>query len=336
MVAERLRHVHKPVLLLANKVDDPGLISLKSEFFKLGFGEPLPFSAKQGLGWKELLGEISAIIPLEAEALEQPLMRLAAVGRRNAGKSTLINTLVKEDRMIVSEVPGTTRDSVDVRFELNGKVFVAVDTAGVRRQRQVEGSVEFYGLARAKRSVRNANVVLFMLDATTEVSQVDKKLCAYVAEEFKPCIIVINKWDLAGDTDTREFVKYIRDRLPGLAYAPISFISAKNAENVVGTIELAEDLYRQSITRVGTAELNKVLGEALEVRPSRRKRGRSAKLLYVTQVTVSPPTFVLFVNDASLFDAAYERYLANRLRNKFPFTEIPLRFFYRERKGQRT
>lgn len=336
MVAERLRHVHKPVLLLANKVDDPGLISLKSEFFKLGFGEPLPFSAKQGLGRKELLGEIGAIIPLEAEALEQPLMRLAAVGRRNAGKSTLINTLVKEDRMIVSEVPGTTRDSVDVRFELNGKVFVAVDTAGVRRQRQVEGSVEFYGLARAKRSVRNANVVLFMLDATTEVSQVDKKLCAYVAEEFKPCIIVINKWDLAGDTDTGEFVKYVRDRLPGLAYAPISFISAKNAENVVGTIELAEDLYRQSITRVGTAELNKVLGEALEVRPSRRKHGRSAKLLYVTQVTVSPPTFVLFVNDAFLFDAAYERYLSNRLRNKFPFTEIPLRFFYRERERQRT
>ncbi len=331
-VAERLRHVHKPILLVANKVDDPGLISLKGEFFKLGFGEPLPFSAKQGLGRTELLGEIAALVPFGAEAPEQPQMRLAVVGRRNTGKSTLINTLAQEERMIVSEIPGTTRDSVDVRFELNGKVFVAIDTAGVRKQRRVEGTVEFYGLVRAKSSVRRANVVLFLLDATTEISQVDKKLCAYVVEQFRPCIIVVNKWDLAGDTGTAEFAKYVRDRLPGLSYAPISFISAENAENVADTVGLAGELYRQTSTRVGTSELNKILGGALEERPSRRKRGRGGKLFFATQVTVAPPTFVLFVNDPSLFDASYERYIANRLRKEFPFAEVPLRFFFRERR----
>ncbi len=333
-VAEKLRHVHKPVLLVANKVDDPGLISLKSEFFRLGFGEPLAFSAKQGLGRSELLGEILALVPYVAAVPEQPQMRLAVVGRRNAGKSTLTNTLAQEERMIVSEIPGTTRDSVDVRFELNGKVFVAIDTAGMRKQRQVEGTIEFYGLARAKRAVKRANVVLFMVDATTEISQVDKKLGAYIAEEFMPCIIVANKWDLAGDTDTKEFAKYVRYKLPGLSYAPISFVSASNAENVVETVELATELFRQASTRVGTSEVNKVLGEAISERPSRRKRRRVAKVFFATQVTVAPPTFVLFVNDPALFDDAYVRYLANRLRTRFPFSEVPLRFFFRERRRQ--
>ncbi|MFQ5862957.1 MAG: ribosome biogenesis GTPase Der [Candidatus Brocadiales bacterium] len=332
VVAERLRHVHKPVLLVANKVDDPGLVSLKAEFFKLGFGEPLAFSALQGLGRVELLEEITALVPFEAAVPGEPQMRLAVVGRRNVGKSTLINTLAREERMIVSEIPGTTRDSVDVRFELDGKVFVAIDTAGVRKKRQVEGSVEFYGLARAKRSVRRANVVLFLLDATDEVSQVDKRLGAYIAEQFRPCIIVVNKWDLAGDTDTEEFVRYVRYMLPGLSYAPISFISAKNADNVVDTVGLAEELYRQTSTRVGTSELNKVVGDVFAERSPKRKWGREAKVYFATQVTVAPPTFVLFVNYPSLFDASYERYLANRLREKFPFSEVPLKFFFRERR----
>lgn len=332
VVAERLRHVHKPVLLVANKVDDPNLVPLKNEFFKLGFGEPLAFSAKEGHGRTELLGEIAALVPLTATVPGRPLMKLAVVGRRNVGKSTLINTLAQEERMIVSEIPGTTRDSVDVRFELGGKVFMAIDTAGARKQRRVEGTVEFYGLARAKESVRRANVVLFLLDATTEVSQVDKKLGAYIAEQFRPCIIVVNKWDLAGDTDTEAFVKYVRDKLPGLSYAPVSFISAKNAENVADTVKLAEELYRQTCTRVGTSELNKVLGNALAERSSKVRHGRTARMFFATQVTVSPPTFVLFVNDPSLFDASYQRYIANRLREKFPFSEVPLRFFFRERR----
>ncbi|MFQ5957422.1 MAG: ribosome biogenesis GTPase Der [Candidatus Brocadiales bacterium] len=332
VAAERLRHVNKPVLLVANKVDDPSLITLKAEFFKLGFGEPLAFSAQQGFGRAELLEEIVALVPFGTTALEEPQMQLAVVGRRNVGKSTLINTLAQEERMIVSEIPGTTRDSVDVRFELNGKVFVAIDTAGVRKKRQVEGSVEFYGLSRAKSSVRRASVVLFLLDATEEISQVDKRLGAYIAEQFRPCIIVVNKWDLAVDTDTEEFVRYVRYCLPGLSYAPVSFISARNAENVVDTVGLAEELYRQAGTRVSTSELNKVIGDAVAERPTKRKRGRAAKIFFATQVTVAPPTFVLFVNQPSFFDASYERYLANRLRDKFSFSEVPLRFFFRERR----
>lgn len=332
VVAERLRHVNKPVLLVANKVDDPSLVPLRAEFFKLGFGEPLAFSAHHGHGRRELLEEIVALIPSGAAVPREPLMKLAVVGRRNVGKSTLINTLAREERMIVSEIPGTTRDSVDVRFELNGRVFVAIDTAGVRKRRQVEGSVEFYGLARARRSVRRADVVLFMLDATAEISQVDKKLGAYIAEQFKPCIIVVNKWDLAGETETEKFAEYVRYWLPGLSYAPISFISARDAANVVDTIGLAEELHRQAGIRVGTSELNRVIRDALTERPPKRQRGRLAKIFFATQVTVAPPTFVLFVNHPALFDAAYERYLANRLREKFPFSEVPLRFFFRERR----
>lgn len=331
-VSEKLRHVHKPVLLVANKIDDPSLEYLKADFFSLGFGEALSFSALSGLGRTALLEEITALLPETAETPREPFMRLAVMGRRNVGKSTLINTLAREERMIVSEIPGTTRDSVDVRFELKGKSFVAIDTAGVRKKKQAEGSVEFYGLARAMKSVRRADVVLFLLDAAQEVSQVDKKLGAYIAEQFKPCIIVINKWDLAKGVVTEEFSGYVRSKLPGLAYAPLSFISAKRGDNVLATVELAEELFQQANTRVSTSELNKILQEALARRPAMRAGGKEGRVYFGTQVSVAPPTFVFFVNYPNLFDANYERFLSNRFRDHFPFSEVPIRFFFRMRK----
>lgn len=333
MVTEKLRRLGKKIVLIANKVDTPKFESQALEFKKLGFGEPFPMSAVEGYGRSELLDRIISLLPLPSpEAVfPEPIMKLAIVGKRNAGKSTLINTLSKEQRVIVSEVPGTTRDSVDVRFEIEGKQFLAIDTAGLRKKRQVKDSIEFYSMARAERAIRRADVVLFLIDATLKVSEVDKKLGDYIISECKPCIIVINKWDLSQGLETEKFNTYIYRCLPGLSFAPVSFISAKNNEHVVEMISLALDLYEQANTRITTSELNQALEEALTLHRPTRKKTKSPKIYYATQVSVAPPTFVLFVNDPKLFDSDYERYLSNQLRNKLPFSEIPLKFHFRAR-----
>ncbi len=334
MVAEKLRRLNKQTILVANKVDTPKFEFQTSVFNKLGFGEPLPVSATERFGRTELLDRITTLLPdlhLTEVDTAGPMMKLAIVGKRNAGKSTLINTLAGQQRVIVSEVPGTTRDSVDVRFEMDGKQFLAIDTAGVRKKKQVEGSIEFYSMARAERSIRRADVALFLIDSTLKVSEVDKKLGDFIVSECKPCIIVINKSDLVRDVETQKYNKYIYDCLPGLSFAPISFISAKNNEHIVDMIHLALDLYKQANTRVSTSDLNKALEEALTLHRPTRKKTKSPKIYYTTQVSVSPPTFILFVNDPKLFDSDYERYLANQLRNKLPFPEIPLKFHFRAR-----
>ncbi len=333
MVTERLRRLGKKIILVANKVDTPRFELQAADFHKLGFGEPLLVSAIEGFGRSELLDRIVSLLPAPhpETVFAEPVVKLAIVGKRNAGKSTLINTLARERRVIVSEVPGTTRDSVDVRFEMDGKQFLAIDTAGVRKKRQVKDSIEFYSMARAERSIRRADVVLFLIDATQKVSEVDKKLGDYVISEYKPCIIVLNKWDLAQGVETEKFNHYISHCLPGLSFAPISFISAKNNDHVVDMVHLALELYTQVNTRVTTSELNQALEEALALhRPTRRKT-KSPKIYYATQVDVSPPTFVLFVNDPRLFDSDYERYLSNQLRSKLPFSEVPLKFHFRAR-----
>ncbi|MGQ3683899.1 MAG: ribosome biogenesis GTPase Der [Candidatus Loosdrechtia sp.] len=333
MVAERLRRLNKKTILVANKVDTPKLEYLIAELNKLGFGEPVPISALEGYGRTELLDKIVSFLPVPSQepVIAEPAIKLAVVGKRNAGKSTLINTLAREDRVIVSEVPGTTRDAVDVQFELDGKKFLAIDTAGVRKKRQVRDSIEFYSMARAERSIRRADVVLFLIDAMIKISEVDKKLVDYIKSEYKPCIIVVNKWDLVYGIETGRFNTYISQILPGISFAPIAFISAKNNEHVIDMIKLAEELYKQAHTRIATSELNQAIEEALTLhRPTRRKY-KTPKIYYATQVDVAPPTFVLFVNDSKLFDKDYERYLSNQLRRKLPFPEIPLKFHFRTR-----
>lgn len=332
-IAEKLRRLNKKTILVSNKVDTPKLEYLIAEFNRLGFGEPVPISALEGYGRSELLDKIVSLLPVPSEepALAESGIKLAVVGKRNAGKSTLINTLAKEQRVIVSEVPGTTRDSIDVRFEIDGKQFLAIDTAGLRKKRQVKDSIEFYSMARAERSIRRADVVLFLIDATLKISEVDKKLASYVQSEYKPCIIVINKWDLAQGIETERFDNYISRSMPGISFAPIAFISAKNNEHVIEMIQLAEELYNQAHTRVTTSELNQVMEEALSLHRPTRKKYKTPKIYYATQVNVAPPTFVLFVNDSTLFDTDYERYLSNQLRSKLPFPEIPLKFHFRTR-----
>ncbi|HHT9129165.1 MAG TPA: ribosome biogenesis GTPase Der [Candidatus Wujingus californicus] len=335
MVTEKLRRLKKRIIPIANKVDVPKLEHEVAVFIKLGFGEPLPVSANEGYGRTELLDRIVSLLPenhtKDTDSTE-PIMKLAIVGKRNAGKSTLINTLAGEQRVIVSEVPGTTRDSVDVRFEIDGKPFLAIDTAGARKKRQVKDSIEFYSMARAARSIRRADVVLFLIDATLKISEVDKKLGDYIISEYKPCIIVINKCDLIKGVEAEKYNEYIYKSLPGLSFAPISFISARNNEHVIEMIHLSLELYEQANTRITTSELNQAIEEAITLRRPTRSKSKSPRIYYATQVSVSPPTFVLFVNNPKLFDSDYERYLTNQLRSKLPFSEIPMKFHFRHRK----
>ncbi|MEE9259960.1 MAG: ribosome biogenesis GTPase Der [Candidatus Scalindua sediminis] len=333
-VTERLRKIKKPLLLVVNKCDTPKFELQAGEFYKLGLGEPLPISALERHGRSNLLDKIVAALPeiSEKQKTLKPLMKIAIVGKRNAGKSTLINTLANEERVIVSEIAGTTRDSVDVRFEIEGKPFVAIDTAGIRKKKQIQGSIEFYGMSRVERSIRRADVVLLLIDAPRKISQVDKKIGDFIKTQFKPCILVINKWDLAEGAEVDQFTDYIQSRLPGLYFAPLSFISALNGENVIETVELAQEIFQQAHTRVSTSELNKVLEHAFALHHPRKRKNKIAKMYYATQVSVCPPTFVLFVNHKSLFNADYERYLSNQLRKDLPFHEIPLRFYFRPKK----
>lgn len=331
-VAERLRKIKKPLLLVVNKCDAEKFDLQVAEFFKLGLGEPIPVSALQKYGRVELLDKIVSTLP-QVEIIKpvrkNMLMKIAIVGKRNAGKSTLINTLAKEERVIVSEIPGTTRDSVDVRFEIDGKEFIAIDTAGVRKKKHIQDSIEFYGMARVERSIRRADVVILLIDAPRKISQVDKKISDYIKTQYKPCLLVVSKWDLAEGVTTEDFNKYVQSRLPGLSFAPLSFISSFRGENIIETIRLAQEMFQQANTRVSTSELNTVLEHAFtRHRPTKRKT-KVSKVYYATQVSVCPPTFILFVNDKRLFNADYERYLSNQLRDNLPFSEIPLKFYFR-------
>ena len=258
-------------------------------------------------------------------------MKLAVVGRRNAGKSTLINQLAREERMIVSEIPGTTRDSVDVIFEKGGETFVAIDTAGVRKRSKIADAIEFFSEARSKKTIRRADVVLLLFDVTTRLSSIEKNLARYIIDHHKPVVIAANKWDLVEDRSPEDFRKYLDQELAGLAFAPITFLSAKDGTNVDATLALARELYDQANLRVPTGELNRVLERALAAR-SPSSKGYRVRLRYATQAEVAPPTFVLFVNDKRLIGKDYLRYLQNRIREELPFQEVPVRIVLRDQK----
>ncbi len=331
-VGRRLRYVTKPVLLIANKCDDAAMAPLANDFYKLGRGKALAVSAEQKRGRDILLRAILDKLP-PADAAERPQdvsLKLAIVGRRNVGKSTFINSLTTAERMIVSEIAGTTRDSVDVRFERDGKSFVAIDTAGVRKKKSVSSNLEFYSLARAERSIRRADVVLMFLDPRVRVSQVDKKLTEYILDQYTPAIFVVNKWDLMKESmPTEKFANYLRTVFPMLDYVPIAFVTAKSGKNVHKLLNFAQHLHKQAGARVGTGELNKVIREALDAQPPPMRQNRRPKVYYATQVATNPPTIVLFTNGPQLFDNTYERYLLKHLRDRLPFGEVPIKLFIR-------
>jgi len=332
-LAQLLRREEKSVILVANKVDNEKLLMSASEFLTLGFDEMVCISALRGDGINDLLEAVARHLASAQAAPPDPVMKLALVGPRNAGKSTFINSLAGEDRVIVSEIPGTTRDAVDVRFELGGESFLAIDTAGIRKKSKIRDSIEFYGLARAERSIRRADVILLVIDATEKVGQVTKKLAGYIVEHYKPCVIVVNKWDLAvGKADIDQYGEYLGKTLPGLSICPISLVCATDAVNVTDTVKVAWNLFKQSIIRVPTAKLNAAIEEIRKLRPPRASRAkRHPKVYYATQVDVRPPTIVVFVNDKEAFSGEYQRYVVNRLHEMLPFSEIPIRLIVRQR-----
>jgi GTP-binding protein len=259
-------------------------------------------------------------------------MKLAIVGQRNAGKSTLINQLAGEDRMIVSEIPGTTRDAVDVMFERDGRKFVAIDTAGVKRKRAISDAIEFYADARSYKQIRRADVVVLMFDLSKELSVIDKQLARYAIDHYKPLILAGNKWDLVSEAERDEFRTYVRAELLGLDFAPLVFLTATTGQGLSPLIRQAIELFDQSRMRVPTGELNRILKDATTAR-SPSSDGHRIKILYATQAEAAPPTFIVFVNDKKLIGKDYVRYLTNRLRQDLPFKEVPLHIVLRDRDG---
>ena len=332
-IAELLRKNNLSAICVANKADSARYFPAAGEFIKLGFGEPICVSATNNLN-KAVLVEriISDLEHLPAETPQKEVMKLAIVGKRNAGKSAFVNAIVGQERVIVSEVPGTTRDAVDVRFEKDGRQFVAIDTAGIRKKSKISGSIEFYSYVRATRSIKRADVVLFLIDATLKVSQVDKKLARFIVEQFKPCILVMNKWDLAKDfADTDDYAEYLSRVLPGLGYAPIAFTTATEAKNVQSVLDLAAELFKQAMAKIPTPLLNKAI-EQITTQKVGGSKGGIPKIYYATQVATGPVTLLLFVNRPKLFDDNFQRFAVNKLRELLGIEEVPIRLLLRARR----
>ena len=335
-VAKRLRYVDKPVICVANKTDNESVSPQADEFYKLGRGKLTRVSVKQNRGRRELVRLIVERLPSEdelaAEDIEEPAMKAAIVGRRNVGKSTFVNTLAEAKRMIVSEVPGTTRDSVDVKFDLDGKRFVAIDTPGLRRHKSVKTDIDFYGTHRAKRSIRRSDVVLLFFDAAQRISKVDKQLCEYIASEYKPCVFVVNKWDqYAGTMPSEKWVHYLRDTFRTMPYVPIAFITGQTGKNVKALLNHAQMLFKQARQRTSTGDLNRVVRAALEYNPPPMIHHRRPKVFYATQVGIQPPTIVLFCNQPGWFTDPYRRFLLGWLRDHLEFAEVPIKLYLRQR-----
>ncbi|MGD9126016.1 MAG: ribosome biogenesis GTPase Der [Planctomycetia bacterium] len=334
-VARRLRYATAPIICVANKTDHEGVETQAGNFYRFGH-LVIQVSAEQNRGKQQLIDAILERLPPAEEGdddlIHEPEMKVALVGRRNTGKSTFINTLTQTDRMIVSEVPGTTRDSVDVRFELDSKAFVAIDTPGLRRGKSVKTNVDYFGTHRAYRSIRRADVTLLFFDASQRISKVDKQLCDYISKEYKPCIFVVNKWDLLADSmPTERWVTYLRDTFRTMWHVPIAFITGETGRNVKKLINHAQMLFKQARSRVSTSELNQLMKAALEHNPPPLVYHRRPKIYYATQVASQPPTIVMFCNNPKWLSNTYKRYLLGVFRDQLEFGEVPIKLYLRRR-----
>ncbi|MEI7701116.1 MAG: ribosome biogenesis GTPase Der [Planctomycetia bacterium] len=340
-VARRLRKVSRPVLLVVNKCDSNSLDAEAASFLQLVSAPYVTTSVKANRGRHDLIDEIVSMLPSQDEMevqegdkiLAPSDLRIAVVGRRNVGKSTFINQLAQCERVIVSEIPGTTRDSIDIRFEMDGRSLVAIDTPGVRKRKSLENDIEFYGLVRAQRSIRRADLVLMFFDATQTISRVDKQLVEEISEHFKPCIFVINKWDRAIEAGmtTERWVKYLLNSFESMRHVPIAIITAKDGRNIRKLVNLAQSVFKQANLRMTTGRLNKALRIAIERNSPPMRKNRRPKIYFASQIAGSPPTIVLKCNDSSLLDESWKRYLLGFLRESTPFREVPIRLVLRSR-----
>jgi len=337
-IAALLRRGDKPVIVAANKADNLTREMVAHEFHALGLGEPLTVSAIRGLSTGDLLDRIVASLPeLPEEADEPEVLHIAIVGRPNVGKSSLVNRLIGQERLIVSEVPGTTRDAVDTRLRYHDQDIVLIDTAGIRRRGRVEQGIEKYSVMRALKAIGRADVVMLVIDASAGVTDQDAHVAGYILEQFKSAILVVNKWDLL-EKDSGTMAQYeatLRRELRFMSYVPVAYVSALTGQRVGTLLPLALRIQEQRNVRVSTAELNEIIRQATARHSPPTKWGTKLRIYYGTQVSHTPPTFVLFVNDARLVHFSYQRYLENQIRYRFKFEGTPIRLIFRDHTEQR-
>ncbi|CAN5453098.1 ribosome biogenesis GTPase Der [soil metagenome] len=356
-VANLLRRSKKPIIVAVNKIDEPKEQPNAMEFYGLGLGDPHTLSAMRGSGGVgDLLDKVISHFPPETrkvidlnsipydgtdfvEEEEQGPISLAIVGRPNVGKSSLVNVLVGKNRSIVSNVPGTTRDAIDSQIKFQGKEYVLVDTAGIRRKSRVDYGIEAFAVVRSLRALERADVVILILDATQEISDQDQKIAGKIDEAGRSCVIVVNKWDLIDDKSSRlmkEFVENVRTELRSIAFSEVIFTSAINKQRVTKIIEAADRAHAMTKKRIGTGLLNQIVNESVAlVPPPSSKRGKRLKVYYTTQVSTAPPTFILFGNDDKLMTKNYESYIERKLREAFGFEGTPIRIVTRAKKDNR-
>jgi len=332
MVADLLRRSDKPIILAANKIED---FRKKDyfDFYRLGLGEPIPISAMHGMNTDELMDAMLAKFPLEVDVEEdQDAIKIAIVGRPNVGKSSLVNAFLGEARVIVSDIPGTTRDAIDTPFEFQGRKYLLIDTAGMRKRSKIKEATERYSVIRALKSVERADVVLIMLDAQEGVLEQDKKIAGYVHEQGKANIIVVNKWDLVKKNQytMNQYDKSIRDEFKFLAYSPIMYVSALTRQRIFKVLDLVDFVAEQHNRRINTSDLNQVVNEAQMLNPLPGGGGKKVKIKYAAQVKTAPPTFAFFSNHPDLVHFSYLRYLENTLRTNFGFEGSPIRLLVRQ------
>ncbi len=333
-VAKMLYRSKKPVVLAVNKVDNPEMRSQIYDFYALGFGEPFPISGTHGLGLGDLLDEVVKHFPKQdVEDYEEDVIKFSLIGRPNVGKSSLVNAILGEERVIVSEVAGTTRDAIDTFYTADGQDYVIIDTAGMRKKGKVYESVEKYSVLRALRAIERSDVVLVVLNGEEGIIEQDKKIAGYAHEAGKAVVIVVNKWDAVekDEKTMKKFEKNIRDHFLFLDYAPIVFLSAKTKQRLHTLFPMIQLASENHTMRVETSVLNDVIMDAVAMNPTPTHQGKRLKIFYTTQVSVKPPTFVVFVNDPELLHFSYERFLENRIREAFGFIGTPIKIFARQR-----
>lgn len=337
-VADILRRSKKPVIIAANKLESSNLQKNLYEFYELALGEVFATSALHGYGTGDLLDAIiEAIPPADPDDEEDDSIKIAVIGRPNTGKSTLVNKLIGEERVIASPIAGTTRDAIDTKITWEGEEFTLIDTAGIRRRGKIEPGVEKYSVIRAMRALERADVALLLLDAEEGITAQDTHIAGMIAEETTGVIVLVNKWD-AVDKDSftiYEYEKEIHRELNFIPYAPMLFISAQTGQRVNKIFQMALEIYETAHERIPTSELNKFMREVTAAHPPPSKGGKRVKFFYATQASVAPPTFVFFVNQPDWVNFSYKRYLENRLREVWPFAGVPIRMFFRARSEDR-
>lgn len=334
-VAKILYRSNKPIVLAINKVDNPEMRDQIYDFYSLGFGEPYPISGSHGLGLGDMLDAVRAHFPKEEEE-EYPddTVKFSLIGRPNVGKSSILNALLGEDRVIVSDIAGTTRDAIDTTYTFDGQDYVMIDTAGMRKRGKVYESTEKYSVLRAMRAIERSDVVLVVINAEEGIREQDKRIAGYAHDAGRAIIIVVNKWDAINKDEKtiNVWTEDIREQFQFLSYAPIVFVSAKTKQRLNNLFPLINQVSDNHSLRVQSSMLNDVISDAVAMNPSPMDKGKRLKIFYTTQVAVKPPTFVVFVNDPELMHFSYERFLENRIREAFPFEGTPIRAIARKRK----